>query len=109
MREKYRALSACTSSISRSGVEEPGNEASHSMQIGDCFWGHSEAKVLKQMLGGEITFLLVDAILDYHSKVDKIVCATFQIVFAILHQAMQSMGSAKCYIQNRTGSYIMIP
>ena len=32
---------------------------------------------------------LVDEIVDYHSKVDK----TF-IDFAILHQAMQSMGSA---------------
>ena len=34
---------------------------------------------------------------------------TFQIVFATLHQTMQSVGSAKCYIQNRIGSYIIIP
>ena len=30
---------------------------------------------------------LFDTIVDYHSKVDNIFCATFQIVFAILHQA----------------------
>ena len=42
--------------------------------------------------------------MDYSSKVDKGFCATFQIVFAILHQAMQSVGGAKCYIQKRTGT-----
>ena len=31
----------------------------HSMQIRDCFWGHSEAKVLKQMLGSKITVIVV--------------------------------------------------
>jgi len=56
----------------------------------ELFWEVRENKHLEEVNFHEIV--------DYHSEVDKL-CAMFQFV---IHQAMQSAGSVKCYIQNRT-------